>query len=221
MLYAKWWLPILLMALITPFTPVIDLMTANYFYHSDTHQFVSNDIVYYFYTYGQLPAIFLALVAAMIFLFSYAISSWKQWRSPALVCLLTVILGAGVIVNAVLKDHWGRPRPKQVIEFGGIQQFRPYYSPNFFHQPEPSKSFPCGHCSMGFAFFALAIIGQRLHDKRVFWTGIILAITLGIALSITRIVQGGHFVSDTLMSALVMWFTALTCDWLIYDRKST
>jgi len=108
-----------------------------------------------------------------------------------------------------------RPRPKQVIEFGGIQEFRPFYQPNFFHQPEPSKSFTCGHCTMGFYFFALALVVRRLNYRKTFWITLMFAFALGIALSLARIGQGGHFFSDTLISALIMWLTAYACDrWL-------
>ena len=77
-----------------------------------------------------------------------------------------MVVGAGFIVHTALKDHWGRPRPKQIIAFGGEQTFRPFYSPNFFHQPEPSKSFPCGHCTMGFYFFAVAFALRRSGYRR-------------------------------------------------------
>ena len=53
-----------------------------------------------------------------------------------------MIVGAWLIIDFALKDHWGRPRPRQVKEFGGMQEFRPYYGkPNFFHQPEPQNLF--------------------------------------------------------------------------------
>lgn len=221
MQYAKLWLPILLMIMIAPFTPWLDLSIARYFYRiggPDGHQFVSNDFTYFMYEYGTIPAWITIGIASIAFLLSYCFRRWQKWRSPALVLLLTIAIGAGFITHALLKEHWGRPRPKQVEEFGGMQPFRPFYQPNFNHQPEPSKSFVCGHCTMGFFFFALTLVGRRLEDKRLFWLGIGLAIVLGVALSLARMAQGGHFLSDTLMSALIMWLTALMCDWLIYSK---
>ncbi len=214
MKYAKWWVPILLMAILTPFTPMLDLATTRYFYH-DGH-FVSNDATNFFYVYGFWPADMTGVAAAVALLLSYCSIKWKKWRSPALVLLLTLILGSGFITHTLLKDQWGRPRPKQVEEFGGTQAFRPYYEPNFLHQPQPSKSFPCGHCTTGFYFFALALVGRRLHSPSTYVLSMIFAVALGVALSVVRIAQGGHFLSDTLISALIMWFTALACDWLVY-----
>jgi membrane-associated PAP2 superfamily phosphatase len=68
---------------------------------------------------------------------------------------------------------------------------------------------------MGFYFFTLALIARRLDYRKTFWFALILAFGLGISLSLARIAQGGHFFSDTLVSALVMWLSAYACDrWL-------
>lgn len=213
-----WWLPIVFMVAITPFTSVLDLAITRAIYQNT--RFASNDFFDFMYTYGVLPAQVTALVAGVIFILSYCSAYWKKWRPGAKVLLLTIAIGAGFITHTLLKDHWGRPRPKQVEEFGGHQPFRPFYEPNFFHQPEPSKSFPCGHCTMGFYFFALALVARRMNYRALEVIGIALAIVLGVALSITRIAQGGHFFSDTLMSALIMWMTAATSDWLVFSEDT-
>lgn len=217
MKYAKWWLPILLMVLIAPFTPMLDMGISRFFFNQGHNQFISNDVTYLFYEYGTIPAHIMTALAVAAYLLSFCVAKWKKWRAPALVWLLTVAIGAGVIVHGIFKEEWGRPRPKQVIEFGGAQEFRPFYKPNFHDQPEPSKSFSCGHCTMGFCFFALALAGKRLNNQSMYYAGLCLAIFLGVGLSLTRIAQGGHFLSDTLASALVMWLTAITADWMQSD----
>lgn len=72
---------------------------------------------------------------------------------------------------------------------------------------------------MGFYFFALALAGRRLKNISLEKAGFILAFTLGILLSISRVMQGGHFITDTLFSALIMWYTALAIDWLVYEGE--
>lgn len=216
--HKAWLIPALLMFLLAPFTPWIDIAAAHAFYTPDRFgidQFKSGPVLDFVFNYGIYPAWIVTVLALVALFFS------KKWRSPALVWILTLAIGAGFLTHLVLKDHWGRPRPKQVIEFGGSQEFRPFYSPNFFHQPEPSKSFPCGHCSMGFVFFAAALIGRRLGSKWIEWSGWILSFGLGILLGTTRIMQGGHFTSDVLMSALILWITALFANWLIYHEADT
>lgn len=199
--------PILLMLMFTPQSAEWDRAVTDFFYREG--HFQSNSFFDAIYTYGLLPAWILAGGAICLLIGSFTFPLLKKWRSIAIFLLSTLAVGPGILVHAVLKDHWGRPRPRQVLEYGGQQPFRPYYQPNFFKQPEPSKSFPCGHCSMGFYFFALALIGKRYQKKHLYYLGFILAFGLGGLLSFARIAQGGHFLSDTLGTALVVWLTSV------------
>lgn len=207
----KLWLwPIIAMAILTPFTPTLDLAISHFFY--DPTKSFSNATFYTFiYNYGIIPGQIAFAFSAIILILSFLSKKWKRWHNACMVMVLTLAIGSGLITHAMLKDHWGRPRPKQVVEFGGSQQFRPYYMPNLDNQPEPSKGFPCGHCTMGFYFFGLALIGYRDGNYKTYYFWLAFALTLGIVLSLTRIAQGGHFLSDTLASALIMWLTAYVC----------
>jgi lipid A 4'-phosphatase len=211
-------LPILGMLLIAPFTPALDLSISHYFF-DPTGQFRSGPFYDFMFDYAVIPAQAVAIIAFFIYCFSFFVSSLKKLRSPSLVLVVTMLLGAGFIVHTLLKDHWGRPRPKQVIEFNGGQPFHPFYQPNFFDQPEPSKSFPCGHCTMGFYFFALALVLKRAGYRISFYFTLALACLLGIAFGYARIAQGGHFFSDVLMTALIMWITAYLCDIYLSDEE--
>jgi membrane-associated PAP2 superfamily phosphatase len=218
--HKAWLLPLLLLAILTPFTPAIDLASSNYFYLPH-HHFSSNAFFDFLYHYGLIPAQLLFSFAAVMLFLSY-FKKWKKWHTPALALVLTLLIGSGLIVHEIFKEHWGRPRPKQTIEFSGTQSFRPYYKPNFFNQPEPSKGFSCGHCTMGFYFFAAALVAKKLNYTKTFWAFLVLALALGTALSIARIAQGGHFFSDTLVSAIVMWITAYACvHWLFRTKEVT
>jgi len=212
-----WLWPIVLMLLITPFTPTLDLAITRYFYQGNG-EFSRSGLFHFMYDYGVVPAQIIAGGATLLLFFSLFTKKLQPTRRIALVLALSLTIGSGVICHFILKDHWGRPRPKQVVEFGGIQPFRPYYEPNLFHQPQPSKSFPCGHCTMGFYFFSVALIGRKLNNRSLYRAGLLFALFLGGLLSLTRIAQGGHFLSDTLMSALIMWLTSYFCvEWIMKD----
>ncbi len=213
-----WLAPVALFILISPFTPWIDLTLAQMSYSSDTHSFQSSRFYDFMYYWGTFPGQLLIAASLTVLLLSYPIKHLKSMRMPALFLVLTLAIGAGFITHALLKDHWGRPRPRQLIEFGGIQEYRPFWKPNFSHQPEPSKSFPCGHCTMGFAFFAFYFLGKRLNKKWMSVLGVVLALALGVGLGITRIAQGGHFFSDVLATALIMWLTAFAFDKLLFEE---
>jgi hypothetical protein len=65
----------------------------------------------------------------------------------AIFLLLSLALGPGLLVNGIFKDHWERPRPRDIIEFAGELPYAP--APL---RGEGGKSFPCGHCSVGFLY---------------------------------------------------------------------
>lgn len=210
-------LPLLALLLITPWSAELDRWMSHLFYQQG--HFHQNDYWDWWFHYGLWPAWGVAGFGVVGWLFSFFWPTYRKWRVYFVFLFLTLGVGSGVIVHGLFKEHWGRPRPKQTIEFGGQQPFRPYYSPNFFHSPEPSKSFPCGHCSMGFYFFGLIFLGRHLGWSWLVYLGWLLGIGLGGMLSLTRLAQGGHFFSDTIVSAIVMWETALLFYWLFFDRK--
>ncbi|MEM0897867.1 MAG: phosphatase PAP2 family protein, partial [Verrucomicrobiota bacterium] len=110
-----------------------------------------------------------------------------------------------VLINAVLKPMWGRPRPAELEQFGKKEQYERLWE---YDPTSDGKSFPSGHASMGFYFFALAILAYR---KRSRWTGAAFGAALGFGLVMgsVRVIQGGHFVSDVLWAASICWFTAV------------
>src|ERR1041384_767656 len=59
----------------------------------------------------------------------------------ALFLIATLGIGPGLITNVILKDNWGRPRPAEVTEFHGPEQFRPWWDPR-------------GLCERNCSFFA-------------------------------------------------------------------
>lgn len=216
----KW--PLIALLLIAPFLNWIDWSLTSYAYkigNDPVEHFVSHPFLDFIFDYGTVPATFTAALSAIAILLSYLFKRFRALRAPALTLLLTFAIGAGLLINGTFKEYWGRPRPKQVEEFGGTQAFRPFYLPNLSSQPQPSKSFTCGHCAMGFYFFSLAFVGIQLRNRKVIMLGFGLALILGILLSATRILQGGHFFSDTLFSAVIMWYTTLLMGWLSYKAE--
>ncbi len=165
------------------------------------------------YHYGTLPGAVLTLMA----LVGWGISFWNNrlyaWRRPLLLVVLTAVIGSGLLVNGILKQYWGRPRPNQTVEFGGYWQYRGIFPPGL---PGKGSSFPCGHCAMGFVFIALW--GCRRLNKPIAVGGVVTGIALGGLLSAARVIQGAHFVSDTLWSLGLMTLTATVFDDLLIRR---
>ena len=134
---------------------------------------------------------------------SYLFPKLKSVRRGLAYLLLVILIGPGLLVNLVFKDHWGRARPVHITELGG--QYN--YTPPLKIGNTPDKSFPCGHCSVGFMFFALYFLARK-HKR--YYLALTLAISLALALA--RLTAGGHFLSDVLWSGYLVFFVS----WLIY-----
>jgi lipid A 4'-phosphatase len=181
----------------------VDRRLAAHFFRSGAGWYLAKAPVWvWLHNYGTIPGLMLALGALAVWLAALYVPGLRAWRKPCLLVVLTTVIGAGLLVNAVLKQYWGRPRPDQTIEFGGNWEYRPIFSPG---PPGQGASFPCGHCTMGFVF--LAMIGFRRQKKVLAVGGIAVGIVWGVLLSVARIVQGAHFLSDTIWSLGIITMT--------------
>ncbi len=148
------------------------------------------------YKLDRIPSISLGVVGLMLYGLSHVNAKYCRWRRAGAFLVLLLMLGPGLLVNSVFKEHWGRPRPREITEFGGKKQFlQPW------HKGEDGKgrSFPSGHSSAAFYMAAPYLMYRRTNRKRAYaWlTG---GLLFGVIMSIARITQGAHFVSDTLWS---------------------
>ena len=123
------------------------------------------------------------------------------------ICFIVVfsIVGPGVIVNNLLKDHWDRARPRQIVEFGGDRVFTPPLV--IADQCERNCSFVSGEAAYGFGYAALAFLVPLRLRRRVFWA----AVGFGSAVGAVRMAMGAHFLSDVFFAAVLVialaWYT--------------
>ncbi len=132
----EFWIPLLLLIAFTPSSHSGRPLYQQPLYRQ--HSFSSDRVYSFIYHYGILPAWILAGVSTIGLLISITFSRYRKYLKICSYLCLTLLIGSGVIVHLVLKDHWGRPRPKQTIEYGGEQSYRAYYN---FHFDEPSRTF--------------------------------------------------------------------------------
>ncbi len=218
--YFKWLWPLLLLAFI-PYTPAIDLAVERFFYTSAPTggHFVDNFLTTFFFRYGELIGFFTGSVALTIFIWSFFWRKLKRYRKGALHLVLTLVIGAGLVTNAILKEHWGRPRPKQITEFGGPLEYRPFWKPNFDSQREPQKSFPSGHVAMGFYYLSFCLVARRYNSLILYRIGLLFTLLFGLGEAFSRLAQGGHFFSDALFAFLLMWVISHAIDWFLFTRS--
>ncbi len=158
----------------------------------------------FFYYGGPVFAVLLGAGALGALFWGLVRPSAARWRPGAALVLLTLVVGPGLLVNLVFKEHWGRPRPRQVEGLGGDRPYVPPLRP----APGDGKSFPAGHASVGFSLCALWLLWRRRHPA---WAGAALAFSLllGGLMGWGRMAAGAHFLSDVIWAGLITFSTAL------------
>jgi membrane-associated PAP2 superfamily phosphatase len=143
-----------------------------------------------------------AVIALLIKMFRLKRPAPMSGRA-ALFLILTLAIGPGLIVNGLLKDGWGRPRPGMVTEFGGTQAFRPWWDPR--GACHSNCSFVSGETSSAIWWAAPAVLAPP--PWRMLAVGA--ALLYGAAIAAVRLLAGGHFLSDVIFAGiftgLVIW----------------
>ena len=204
-------LPAILIALIAlDLTPAVDLPLSRLFYRPGEGFFLDHAWpvqLLYHGTRWLSAALAVGLLATLAWAAATAGAGGaprKLLRNWALYAVLAMAVGPGLVTNTLLKDHWGRPRPEQVRQFGGSADFVPALWPT--GSCGHNCSFVSGHAAAGFFLMTGAWVWPR---RRRWWLGG--GIAAGTLIGLARIAQGGHFFSDVLGAGIVVY---LTDDWL-------
>ena len=133
----------------------------------------------------------------------------------AIFFLAALILGPGLLVNGILKSGWPRPRPVDVVEFGGTLRFAAWWDPR--STCDLNCSFVSGEASSAFWMLAPATLVPPP------WSGLAYAgaILYGLAVGGMRIVMGAHFFTDVIFSGIVMFLLVWLLHGLIYRWPRT
>ncbi len=141
---------------------------------------------------------------------------------PAGFVFLLYLLGPVLLVNALLKNHWGRARPADTTEFGGTLTFTPPWLPS--DQCASNCSFVSGEGSAAVAlaitFLLLVPLLRRVLPDLLFRAYVVLAVFLPAAGLALRVITGRHFLSDTVFAVLFVLAIALGLHrWLLTERR--
>jgi lipid A 4'-phosphatase len=183
--------------------PRLDIDISAFFYDRPINLFKVNaqpwvnntrDAVRWLTTLIFAPAV-IAIIGKMIM---------PKWRMliggrAALLLVLTMALGPGVLTNLILKDHWGRARPIDITELGGDFRFTPWWDPR--GNCPNNCSFVAGEPSG--AFWTLTPAALAPPQWRALAYGAALA--FGAAVGLLRIAGGGHFFTDVVFSGVFMF----------------
>jgi lipid A 4'-phosphatase len=181
--------------------PDIDLAVARWIWHALGDRFLPPTGWFWPIYVGLRPLVYatagvVAIVGAVNFLRGTRLLGLD--RRATVFVLLALALGPGLAAEVGFKDHWGRARPRDIVEFGGTQRFTPAFQPA--DQCAYNCSFVSGHAALTFGFAPLAFL-LRGRRRRVALAAVTAA-ALGIGAM--RMVQGAHFLSDVIFAGFVV-----------------
>ena len=195
----------ILLSLILAAYPSADISFSGIFYRGNNQFLVQHYLVSssYFYEFiirdvlMPLIVVFLLFFPIIIKFSKYLKTKFHKYnfKIKDIFFIWISALFVTVIVSSVLKNLWGRARPVDTTIFDGDKIFTPwtFYST----QCLDNCSFVSGDASVGFFIACFYYITK--NNKFLY-----LSIVIGLIIGIVRIGAGAHFLSDVLMSFVVV-----------------
>ncbi len=179
--------------------PELDIKISEIFYWKDKG-FALNHNIFAMAIFRAIPTMtILFAISLIVYAFrSYFYSKNFAKSYLAISIIISLAIGPGIIVNSILKDNFGRARPKQIQEFGGQKLFTPVYIKT--DQCIRNCSFSSGHAAAAFSFSSIAYFVAPQYSILTYFLGIVFGFIVGFG----RLVQGGHFASDVLVSGSIV-----------------
>ena len=125
------------------------------------------------------------------FYFNFKLKSKEVWFIFG-----SVFFNLLIFVNLILKNMWGRARPNDILQLGGKENFSPWFE--LSSACNTNCSFVSGDAAVGFSLIILFFITK---NKIFFWGSLVAGLSIGLI----RILEGGHFFSDVIMSGLIVY----------------
>ena len=181
-----------------------DIITLRPFYNKSQEWFLGDSLLWILlHKYGSLPGILMGTGSLIVVILSFFIKRYFVYRKAALFLVLSLALGPGLFTNTLLKDHWGRPRPIQIKEFEGSEEYTKVWLKTDF---KDGRSFPSGHASICFYLMTPFFVLRKTRSK---WavSFLITGLIYGGLMGFGRMIQGAHWPSDVLWAAGIVYFT--------------
>ncbi len=180
--------------------PNLDLATAGAFYAGDGHFVGTTPLGSGLrQVFSLVPFLLLGGAAVLYGLRRFGRPVPAPTGRGMLLLVLSLALGPGLLVNGVLKDHWHRPRPMQVSQFGGPDSFRAIGWPG--GDCARNCSFVSGEGASSFWSVAPALLVPPPWRAAALGAALVYAAATGLL----RLAFGGHFLSDAVLAALFTW----------------
>lgn len=196
--------------------PAIDLTVSGWFYSPGDGFPLSRDPALRLLRASSSWVIVGVVLIALFCILRAAVTgplACSRIRAP-ISLLAGLALGPGLLVNGLLKPHWGRPRPIQIDLFGGDATHQKVWVVSDWCVR--NCSFVSGEASSAAWLVAAALMTPR----RIRPAATLIALVYAGAVSLNRIAFGGHFLSDVVLAWLICGFTFGILHWLAMGKAS-
>ena len=192
--------------------PQIDLAVARALYSPETG-FIGRDLLGVRVLRQAFVVLYFGILALSLAGLALTWRRHHQWLSLGkmhwLFLAACLAAGPGLVANLMLKDQWGRARPRQVVEFGGSKTFTPPLWPA--NQCNRNCSFISGEAASTYVvFYATAALFPQWSVALV-----VVGTAGGLLTGLVRMSQGAHFLSDIVFAGVFMALTVLLLRWLL------
>ena len=192
------------LALLLVIFPELDVSFSELFFSIEKNSFIYKKKFLVYQIYKLLPWLTKLFVLVCVIYLVYITIKYRSLkkiiRSGVFFLFITAIVSPGLIVNEGFKENFGRARPNQIEEFNGTKDFTRAFK--ISNQCEHNCSFSSGHAAMGYFFSAIAYTTSLLYFNRIYISGVVFGSIVGLS----RIMMGGHFLSDVVVSAFIVLF---------------
>jgi len=198
--------------------PQLDLAISGLFYDPAQHQFWPRLVrpLSHVRNAAQWIVAALAAPAGLALVLKFVLPRRRMLISAraAIFLLGTLALGPGLLVNITLKDYWSRSRPIDVAPFEGAERFTPWWDPRGTCPKNCSAvaGEPSG------AFWTLAPAALAPPQWRAF--AYAAALAFGTAVGALRIAFGGHFFTDVVFAAVLVFVLVWMAHGLLYRWRT-
>jgi len=201
LLYALFFILIILISF-------FDISISKYLYNTKPAYF----FVFIYKYFHIIPVSFLIIIL-ILFIYSKLKKNYLI-NNKDIVFIILLLLSSQATIQ-LFKKYWGRPRPREILSLN-INASHNYKYPWQFNKALSNSypygnSMPSGHS--GFSFFTIFLyLILKSKNNKYKNTALYFTIFFSSIVSLGRIVQGGHFITDTLLA----FFITLIFSELVY-----
>ncbi|MDX9664970.1 phosphatase PAP2 family protein [Pseudomonas sp. P5_152] len=198
----------------------LDMSLAQLFYDPDGGGFIGRHSYFLeniLHDRAKQVVIAFSVLAVIGFAGSFFVARLKPFKRE-LGCLV-LSLGLATAFVTPVKAVTAVQCPWSLKEFGGKETYSELLSPRPATD-KPGRCWPGGHAATGFALFALFFV---LRDRRpkLARAAFLFAFGLGTVFSVSRMMQGAHFFSHNVWTAVFCWLICLGAYYYVLYRPAS